>query len=87
VFELIGQVAYKVMLPSNLETHNVFHVQLLKPYRDDGRVQPPPPPIEIDDSFEYRVKEVRDHRKTKRERHTKKELFVKWLGYGPEYDN
>jgi hypothetical protein len=50
VTEQIGKVAYKLELPPNLKMHNVFHVQLLKKYRDNGKVQPPPPPIEIDDS-------------------------------------
>jgi hypothetical protein len=64
VVERIGKVAYKVELPPNLKMHNVFHVQLLKPYR--GKVQPPPPPTEIDDSLEYEVKRVLGHREVKR---------------------
>jgi hypothetical protein len=51
VTKRIGKVAYKLDLPPNLRMHNVFHVQLLKKYRDNGKVQPPPPPIEIDDSL------------------------------------
>jgi hypothetical protein len=47
VIERIGKVAYKVELSPNLKMHNVFHVQLLKKYRDNGKVQVPPPPIEI----------------------------------------
>jgi hypothetical protein len=46
VIKRIGKVAYKVELPPNLKMHNMFHVQLLKKYRDNGKVQPPPPPIE-----------------------------------------
>jgi hypothetical protein len=46
VVERIGKVTYKVELPPNCKMHNMFHVQLLKPYRDHGKVQPPPPPIE-----------------------------------------
>jgi hypothetical protein len=62
VIERIGKVVYKLELPPNLKMHNVFHVQLLKKYRDNGKVQPPPPPIEIDDSLEYEVERVLGHR-------------------------
>jgi hypothetical protein len=53
VTERIGKLAYKLDLSPNLKMHNECHVQLLKKCRDNGKVQPPPPPIEIDDSLEY----------------------------------
>jgi hypothetical protein len=81
VTERIGKVAYKLDLSPNLKMHNVFHVQLLKKYRDNGKVQPPPPPIEIDDSLEYEVERVLGHREVKRGKGTREELLVKWLGY------
>jgi hypothetical protein len=40
----------------------VFHVSLLEPYREDGRVQPPPPPIELEGALEYEVESIIDHR-------------------------
>jgi hypothetical protein len=40
----------------------VFHVSLLEPYREDGRVQPPPPPIEMEDALEYEVESILEHR-------------------------
>jgi hypothetical protein len=86
VIERIGKVAYKVELPPNLKMHNVFHVQLLKKYRDNGKVQPPPPPIEIDDSLEYEVERVLGHRKVKRGKQIRKEFLVKWLGYEHEHN-
>jgi hypothetical protein len=81
VTERIGKVAYKLDLPPNLKLHNVFHVQLLKKYQDNGKVQPPPPPIEIDDSLEYEVEQVLGHRDVKRGKGTKKGFLIKWLGY------
>jgi hypothetical protein len=85
VTEEIGKVAYKLDLPPNLKMHNVFHVQLLK-CQDDGKVQPPPLPIEIDDSLEYEVERVLGHRKIKRGKGTRKEFLVKWLGYEHEHN-
>jgi hypothetical protein len=81
VTERIGKVAYKLDLPPNLKMHSVFHVQHLKKHRDNGKVQPPPPPIEIDDSLEYEVERVLGHRNVKRSKGTRKEFLVKWLGY------
>jgi transposase InsO family protein len=88
ILERIGQVAYKLDMPKNLKMHNVFHVSLLKPYRSDGRVQPPPPPIELENSLEFEVERLLDHRQVKRGRSKslKKEFLVKWLGYGPEHN-
>jgi hypothetical protein len=86
VTERIGKVAYKLELPPNLKMHNVFHVQLLKKYRDNGKVQPPPPPIEIDNSLKYEVERVLGHREVKRDKQIRKEFLVKWLGYEHEHN-
>jgi hypothetical protein len=45
------------------------------------RWQPPPPPIEIDDSLEYEVERVLGHREVKRGKQIRKEFLVEWLGY------
>ena len=50
------------------QVHNVFHVSLIKPYRSDGRTQPPPPPDLVDDCPEWTVEQVLDHRVVKRGR-------------------
>jgi hypothetical protein len=49
-------------------------------------VQPPPSPIEIDDSLEYEVERVIGYRKVKRGKGTRKEFLVKWLGYEHEHN-
>lgn len=45
-FEVVRQinpVAFKLVLPPNMQLlHPVFHASLLKPYKGDGTVQPPP---------------------------------------------
>jgi hypothetical protein len=88
ILERIGQVAYRLDMPANSKMHYVFHVSLLKPYRSDGRVQPPPPPIKLENSLEFEVERILDHRQVKRGRNrtTRNEFLVKWLGYGPEHN-
>ena len=82
----IGDVAYELALPKTMRIHNVFHVSLLKPYRADGRVQPPPPPTVVNQLLEYEVERILDHRAVKRGKRNKFDYLVRWLGYGPEHN-
>jgi transposase InsO family protein len=82
----IGAVAYKLILPENMKMHPVFHVNLLKAYRSDGRVQPPPLPEIIDDELEYEVETVLLHRQIGRGKRARMEFLIKWLGYGVEHN-
>ena len=65
---------------------HVFHVCYLKPYHDDGRVQPPPVPEMIDDEPEFEVQKILNHRVIKKGRHNKVEYPLRFTGYGPEHD-
>ncbi len=59
----MGGSAYSLDLPDCMhQVHNVFHDSLIKPYRSDGRTQPPPPPELVDDCPEWTVEQVLDHR-------------------------
>ena len=53
VLRRIGTVAYELELPPSMKCHPVFHVSLLKPYLTDGRLQPPPIPIDVDGEIEF----------------------------------
>ena len=86
VIQKINPVAYKLKLPPCMKIHNVFHVSLLKEYREDGSVKPPPPPSLIDDVLEYEVERVLCHRTRKIGRSVKTEFLIKWLGYGAEHN-
>ena len=80
----IGEVNYELELPHSMRLlHNVFHVDLLELVVEnliEGRVIPPPPPIEIETFMEFEVEEILDSRI----RHGRVEYLVKWKGYGPE---
>jgi RNase H-like domain found in reverse transcriptase/Reverse transcriptase (RNA-dependent DNA polymerase)/Integrase zinc binding domain/Chromo (CHRromatin Organisation MOdifier) domain/Retroviral aspartyl protease/Integrase core domain len=82
----VGMVAYRLSLPSHVKIHPVFHVSLLKPYRSDGRVQPPPPPVLLNEDLAYHVERILTHRERKYGKTLRKEYLIKWLGYGPEHN-
>jgi hypothetical protein len=66
--------------------HPVFHVSLLELYREDGRVQSPPPPVEMEGALEYEVESILEHR-FRGTKHPKAFHKVAWKGYGIEHDS
>ena len=81
VLECIHDTAFKLQLPPSMKIHPVFHISLLKPYKENnsflGRHQTPPQPIVVDNEEEWEVEEVLDQR-TKR---NQVQYLVKWKGY------
>lgn len=80
ILEKISSHAYKLQLPSSMRMHPVFHVSLLEPVYNDAletQVQPPAPPIEVDDQSEYEVEQILDSRR----RRNQLQYLVKWKGY------
>ena len=82
----IGAVAYRLELTDTMRIHNVFHVSLLKPYKRDGLVQPPPPPLLLEGDLMWEVDRVLLHRERKSGRKVLREFLISWLGYGPEHN-
>ena len=80
VVKNIGTHAYELKLPKHMKKiHPVFHVSLLEPVATDpypGQVNPPPPPIRIDDHDEYIVEAILDVKEK-----GPLEYLVKWLGW------
>ena len=63
VTERIGQTAYRLDLSGGKHgqalrgIHDIFHVSLLKPYKDN-RMAANVPPVEIDEHEEYKIKKI-----------------------------
>jgi ''chromo'' (CHRromatin Organisation MOdifier) domain./Integrase core domain. len=78
---IISSTAYKLDLPATLRIHPVFHVSLLKEYKETEeflRATPPPPVIlPATNEEEYEVETILD----KRILNGKTQYLVKWTGY------
>ena len=83
---MVGPVAARLELPTTALIHDVFHVSLLKHYRSDGRVQPPPPTFVLDGQEEYEVERILAHRQRGKGNAVKTEFLIKWLGYAVEHN-
>src|ERR1700720_3944057 len=86
-FEIIAQVgpaSFTLQLPKHMKAvHPVFHVSQLELSTLNtipNQIQPPPPPVEVDDDIEYEIPEILD---SKLDHHWKCKLLylVRWAGY------
>ena len=78
--EQINPVAYRLELPTSMKVHPIFHVSLLKAYKEStisGRTQPPPPCIEVENHNKYKVEDILDSRR----RRGRLEYLIHWRGY------
>jgi hypothetical protein len=64
----------------------VFRVLLLEPYRESGRVQPPPPPVEMEGALEYEMKSILEHQ-FGAIKNPKAYYNVAWKGYGIDHNS
>ena len=79
ILEVLPPVNYRLKLPERWKQHNVFHAELLTPYRENGTHGPnfvQPPPETIGDADEWEVERILRHRGTKNISYQ-----VKWKGY------
>ena len=64
ITERIGAVAYRLDLPATMKIHDVFHIDLLMPYKETEAYGQPftrPPPV-IEGEEEYEVEAILDAR-------------------------
>jgi hypothetical protein len=84
VVQVVRPVEYKLKMNPGWRVYPVFHVLLLEPYRESGRVQPPPPPVEMEGALEYEVGLIFEHRFWGI-KNPKAYYKVAWKGYGIEH--
>ena len=84
-FEILsrkGVVAYDLRLPASMSRmFSVFHVSLLKRYKDGNRGSAPPPAVLDDGEVECEIEKILAHRDTKTGRRS---YYVQWRGLPPE---
>ena len=87
IVQVMSPINYRLKLPTQWSIHDVFHIDLLTPYRETelhGSNYSRPAPDLIDNEEEYEVEKILDSRQFGRRR--KKQYLIKWKGY-PDSDN
>jgi hypothetical protein len=87
VVQVMSPVNYRLELPTQWSIHDVFHTDLLTPYRETpthGANYQRPPPDLVEGVEEYEVEKVLDSRRYGRGR--KLQYLIAWKGY-PDSDN
>ena len=92
----VHKVSYRLVLPKHWRIHDVFHVNMLKPFRHNGQDHPPSPFTYLaGQAFEYEVQCILEHRPAsvlikpglpKRVLRTM-EFKVRWLYSSPDHDS
>ena len=84
---VLSPIDYQLTIPEQWKIHDVFHVDLLTPYREmefHGPNYARPPPDLVGEEEQYEVEQVLDERNYGHWK--KKQYLVKWKGY-PDLDN
>ena len=84
-FEILsrkGAVAYELRLPASMSRmFNMFHVSLLKRYKEGNRGSAPPPAVLDDGEVECEIDKILAHRDTKT---GCRSYYMQWRGLPPE---
>ncbi len=82
IIQVMSPVNYRLKLPTQWSIHDVFHIDLLTPYRETDLHRSNylrPAPDLIDNEEEYEVEKILDSRQFGQRR--KKQYLIKWKGY------
>ena len=82
ITKVLSLITYYLQLPLSWTIHDVFHIDLLTPYKETNMHGPnfiEPPPDLIDGEEEYEVEAILDSRKWGRGH--KQQYLIKWKGY------
>ncbi len=88
VSKCIGPVAVKLDLPSGMRIHNVFHVSLVKPYKNNGSFKTIDSSIQDDMDGDpiFEVEKILDSRIRKIGSRRLTEYKIRWT-FSPIYDS
>ena len=85
VLERVRRQSYRIKLPDSLRSvHPIFHISQLEvshPNTFPGRIQSPPPPVEVDGEIEYEIAEILDSKLDRRRRPPLPLFFLSPRGY------
>ncbi len=87
IVQVMSPVNYRLKLPTQWSIHDVFHIDLLTPYRETdihGSNYSRPAPDLINNEEEYKVEKILDTQQFGRG--CKRQYLIKWKGY-PDSDN
>jgi len=81
----VGSLSFTLHLPDSMRAvHPVFHVSQLEPAIPNtipDRIQPPPPPVEVDGELEFEIAEILDSKVDCQCKSCKLLYLVRWSGY------
>ena len=86
VWEMVGQVNFRLKLPSHWRIHNIFHAKLLHPYKETeehGENFTKPPPDLVDGEPEWEVEQILDMRT----QWSGKQYLIRWKGYSSAHNS
>ena len=81
----VGSLSFTLHLPDSMHAvHPIFHVFQLEPAIPNtilDRIQPPPPPVEVDGEPEFKISEILDSKVDRQHRSCKLLYLVHWSSY------